>query len=538
MKLLYRLLLAPLVAVILMVLLSLIAFQAQRTQKAALDDLTENALVGINAITRMRANILRTHAGVYRVFTWTGSLGESYAEKESKALMSAFDAELPKFTQWMVSPVLDEEDRKAAKELESIAKVYRKTIADAIDMASMDMNTGIAMMQTADEQFRKLSTIVDKMVEKEQKEAEAAQKSATETYQRSISLTIISLLIAAVSAALISLLIARKISGQISEAARVAGRVAQGDLTGQLPNAGEDEIGQLLQALGRMQNDLRGVVSEISQHATHLGQSANTMRDSSGSIDDAVRQQSESITSTAAAIEEMTASIGQVSENAESARSIAQRTAEIALNGKQLVSGASSEINKIAQTVQTTATAMHDLQSSSQEISNIANVIRDIADQTNLLALNAAIEAARAGEAGRGFAVVADEVRKLAEKTAVATNEIKTMIERIQSQSDQAAAQMRAASGQVDSGVELIGNLRTPLDELNNCSNQALSALVELADAVREQQSTSLSITRNVETIAQSSETTASNAADGSQIAREVAQTASTLSTVVARFRT
>lgn len=538
MNLFQRLLIAPAAALLLMLMLGGIAYQSLKSQQQSLDDLANQRIGSIAAVADMRANVLRTHAGVYRIFTWTGTQNDDYLEKEAKILLATFDTHLPNFSQWASNNKLSEEEKKIAKEITAITIAYRKTAADALDMASVDMNSGITMMQTADEKFKLLSSAIDQLIDHEKKLSGDAQNEADSAYKRTVSVIVGSLILAIAATGIISFLMARAIAAQVRAATRLAGSVAQGNLSNVIPPAGKDEIGALLIALDQMQSGLRSVVSELGSNATHLDSASGTMRDSSQSISQAVRRQSDSIAGTAAAIEEMHASIGQVSDNAESARLVAQRTAEIAQTGKQLVANASAEIHKIAGTVKVTAAAMHDLQSSSLAISNIANVIRDIADQTNLLALNAAIEAARAGEAGRGFAVVADEVRKLAEKTAVATSEIKSMIEQIQKESNQATSQMEAASGQVASGVELIGNLQAPLDELHDCSRQALGALVELADAVREQQEGSLQITRNVETIAHESEATSHNAENGLTIAKDLATTAETLQSLVGRFRT
>jgi methyl-accepting chemotaxis protein len=290
-------------------------------------------------------------------------------------------------------------------------------------------------------------------------------------------------------------------------------------------------------SLASMQSNLRGVVGEISQAVGNLGQASATMRDAAGGITASIHQQSERISSAAASIEELTVSIAQVSDHASDARSIADRTATIADEGRRMTQEAAAEITLIERTVEETAAAMSELQASSQKISDVANVINDIADQTNLLALNAAIEAARAGEQGRGFAVVADEVRKLAEKTSSATHEIKTMIETIQQQGDGAATRMREAQGQVAAGVSMIGRLQQPLDELQTGAAAAREALTELAGLAEAQRRSSTEISQHVEEVAQLGQSNAQAIAHTEAAAHDLDQMAQQLGNSVARFR-
>jgi methyl-accepting chemotaxis protein len=296
-------------------------------------------------------------------------------------------------------------------------------------------------------------------------------------------------------------------------------------------------VGQLLEALARMQQSLSEVIGEIAANALRVKESARDMSSTADQISISVQTQSDAVSGTAAAVEEMTVSMAQVSDNADSARGVAEQTAQTAADGKQLVVGAATEINKIAESVTCTARTIQNLQESSQKISNIANVIKEIADQTNLLALNAAIEAARAGEQGRGFAVVADEVRKLAERTGKSTSEIKEMIDSIQSQTGAAVTQMTLASEQVDTGVTMIRNLQEPLERLTVCSATAVTSLVELASAAHEQSGAATMISQNIERIAQMGEENSISAARSHGKAKDLDVMADGLQAVVNRFR-
>lgn len=201
-------------------------------------------------------------------------------------------------------------------------------------------------------------------------------------------------------------------------------------------------------------------------------------------------------------------------------------------------------VNKIAGNLQVMSQKTRDIATSVEalskrvgEIDGIVKLIKEIADQTNLLALNAAIEAARAGEQGRGFAVVADEVRKLAERTGKSTSEIKEMIDSIQSQTDAAVKQMTLASERVDTGVTMIRNLQAPLEHLTVCSATAVTSLADLASAAHEQSGAATMISQNIERIAQMGEENTASAARSHTKAKDLDLMADGLQAVVNRFR-
>ncbi len=277
--------------------------------------------------------------------------------------------------------------------------------------------------------------------------------------------------------------------------------VGSGDLTVSLPVDSHDEVGQTKDSFNRFLATLRGMVGEVKSNSVRLLDGIDVVAQETERVSAGSRQQVSSANATASAVEQMTASVAHI---AESARNAEQMTHEAGRVSQQLVSDVretSNEIALISQTIEQLEAVLKGLDSRSMEINNIVGVIKDISDQTNLLALNAAIEAARAGEQGRGFAVVADEVRKLAERTGVSTVEIGNMIGLIQSETKSAVASMEAAVQQVHRGADKSRSVTQTIEGIEKNAQDVEKALASIATATTEQSAASHEIARNIERI-------------------------------------
>jgi len=239
----------------------------------------------------------------------------------------------------------------------------------------------------------------------------------------------------------------------------------------------------------------------------------------------------------AASIEELTTSIEMVAGNAQDAEQIASESGRRSDQGAVQVKDATDEMMRIAQNVNETAQQMATLSEQSLQIGSIANVIKEVADQTNLLALNAAIEAARAGEQGRGFAVVADEVRKLAERTTNSAQEISSMIASIQGNTDQASATMQQGNQRVTEGVALAGRAGESMRLISEGSRGVVNAVTDISNSLREQRTTSSDITRRIEHIAHMTEETSTTVSQVAATAGHLKAMADELKLAVSGFR-
>jgi methyl-accepting chemotaxis protein len=310
------------------------------------------------------------------------------------------------------------------------------------------------------------------------------------------------------------------------------------DLTQRVAVSGKDEVSEMGRAFNALMDSLQVALNQVRADAQEVSSAATQMASASNQVAESSRVQSESAASTAAAVEEVTVSINQVADNTRETRTVSEQACELSTQGEKSARAAAEQMLGTAQSVGHSMQLIERLSQRSNEISGIVKVIRDIAEQTNLLALNAAIEAARAGEQGRGFAVVADEVRKLAERTATSTSEISGMIDAIQGEVARAVENLKTNNEQVAQGKSLAEEVASTLARINQGARITMERINDISSAAAEQGTASNDIARNVEKIAQMTEETSAAISQASTTAQQLEALASKLHAEVAQFKT
>ena len=309
------------------------------------------------------------------------------------------------------------------------------------------------------------------------------------------------------------------------------------DLTKRVAYNASDEIGSMVSALNRMLEKVQTSMHSIQDSMGEVKGAVSALSIASNEVATSSASQSSAAASMAANIEELTVSINTVSDSAGDARKLATESADISEEGGQIIQRTVDEMSTISDMVSRASGVIESLGKDADQISAVVQVIKDVADQTNLLALNAAIEAARAGEQGRGFAVVADEVRKLAERTTKSTLDIAGMVDTIQQSANKAVGEMQQVVGQVAQGRELANNAGLRMNNIRQSAQHVTAAIVDISSALKEQSIASQDIARHVENIAQMTDENHAAADHTADSARRLDTLSQDVAQVISSFR-
>ena len=381
-----------------------------------------------------------------------------------------------------------------------------------------------------------MNAVLGKLLDLNDKQTRETNINAAAQYSVAFNLVVGLLVIATILTMLFAWLLTRSITQPIAQALTAAEQISEGDLTQPIKVDGADEAGRLLGAMKKMQEKLRDTLQRISGSATQLASAAeelNTVTDESAR---GLTRQNNEIEQAATAVNQMTSAVEEVARNAVSTSDASKTATSTASDGRELVLETVGAIERMSGDVLSTAELIGNLANESRDIGKVLDVIRGLADQTNLLALNAAIEAARAGEAGRGFAVVADEVRALAHRTQQSTSEIERMIGSIQNGTEQAVNSMRNSTERAESTLSIAKGAGLSLETINQAIVQINERNLVIASAAEEQAQVAREVDRNLVNIRDLSVQSATGANQTSAASNELSRLAVDLNSMVARF--
>ncbi|MFS2067839.1 methyl-accepting chemotaxis protein [Pseudomonas sp. CT11-2] len=433
------------------------------------------------------------------------------AGDEEAALFKTFSATLDKYLQ----AVREMMELSRQNKLDEMLNLINTRIKDGTDQMGEQLNKLIAINKAG---------------------ATAADAEAKEQFAFATNGIIVVSAVAALMTVLLAWLLTRSIITPLNRAVLAAETIASGNLSKVIEVDGNDEPARLLGALATMQTNLRKTIEQIAGSATQLGAAAEELSTVTQEASRGLQQQNNEIEQAATAVNEMTAAVEEVARNAVSTSEASNQSTQAAREGRDRVVETVDAIQTMTHDVQNTALMIEGLATQGRDIGKVLDVIRAIAEQTNLLALNAAIEAARAGEAGRGFAVVADEVRALAHRTAQSTQEIEKMVAGIQNGTGEAVSSMQQSNQRTQSTLEMARAAGVALEQITSSIQLINERNLVIASASEEQAQVSREVDRNLVNIRDLATQSAAGANQTSAATHELSRLAVDLNAMVARF--
>ncbi len=427
---------------------------------------------------------------------------------------------------------------QAAKELSSHWKSYCNAVErnDAQTAATL-MKQGSSMVLAAAPKFDTVREQLEGLIQINNEIAAGELAESRALFVADVWKLASGVGIAALIAAGLGVWFTRTLRRSFSDVSATLGQIAKGDLTRQLDQQRKDEFGELAVHFNTSIASLRDVIVEVNATSQQVAAASTQIAASAEEMAAGMTRQTQETTQTSAAVTEMSSSVGEIAAKASQTAMQAKQSGDLARTGGDAVSNVVREIEQVNQIVGQAADIITSLGDKSEQIGRIVGVINDIADQTNLLALNAAIEAARAGEHGRGFAVVADEVRKLAERTTVATKEVSESIASIRTETQRAVGQIAEGTSKVRQSVDSAAKAGAGMTSIVESSQSVTDLIQSIAAAAEEQSAATEQVSRAVETVAAVARESASGASQASEAAGSLSAKAEQLRALVGRFK-
>jgi methyl-accepting chemotaxis protein len=459
MKLGLKLLAAPLLTACVMLAAGQIDALLSAHDAAAERAADQTRLHHLKIVSGLQDQLSLVHASVYRALTLVASLDDKKIKAVRADVAQRLDRIRHSFSNVAASYAQDATLQSSIEQISGSIDSYQKQTDSAIDLSTVDPNTGIAAMQTADVTFGDLAQHAREVVAHiDQARDAAAAASATHTAHQNLLFAALALIIAT-AAVSVSWLMQRQLVADLADAGRIANSVAQGRLEAVPASTRQDEVGDMLRALSNMTRELNVTLRTVRDSSTSIHTASVEITRGNYDLSSRTEETASSLEQTAVAIKEFGDSIMQTADSAQQARDYASSSADVARRGGSVVA-------KVVST-------MDEILANSRTIGDIVATIDSIAFQTNLLALNAAVEAARAGEQGRGFAVVASEVRSLAQRSADAARQIRNMI--------------GASVDRVESGAKLVADAGSTMTDIVGSVQRVSDIIARISEAAAEQ---------------------------------------------------
>ncbi len=534
-----RLLMAFLACALITLAVGLTGWSGMGTLGRNLDAIVSNNVVSIYKASNARANSVAHYRDLHRALLFKYMATSANGYSEAVASMKDNQAEVEQlFKEYLQTPQADDE-RLASEQFEKAWPVYIRLANEVIAKVEAGDLSGATRLfeQEVAQAYKAVNDALKIIVASNNRQSgEAAQGAGADSFNANLTL-ICGVVIAFLAAIGLGLIITRSITRPLARAVESANRVAAGDLSRPMESGGKDEIGSLLKAMDVMQGNLKTTVRNIAQAADQLASASEELNAVTEESSRALVRQNDEIQQAATAVNEMTSAVEEVARNAASTSQASEQTSRSAAQGRDQVRNAVASVSAMADEITQSTDKVEVLASRVEDITKTLEVIRAIAEQTNLLALNAAIEAARAGEQGRGFAVVADEVRALAHRTQASTAEIENMMNLMRAGAEEAVTAMTRSRNLASTTRVQAVQAEEALDEITEGVSVINEKNLVIASAAEEQAQVTREVDRNLSTIQELSSQTATGAHQTSASSAELSKLAASFNVLVARFK-
>lgn len=518
----------------LVIFLGLFAMYQLKNVRVQGEDLSDKGIPSLSALNTINDTMLRLRITAYRLLVDREEDKVSATVASTEELKGRLVGAMAHYEKL----IDDDLERAQYESFSRLVREYVVVIGELIQLSNA--NRPADMLALLGGKYKKASDELGVQMAAlnkiNQDGAADSDQRADQAYTDAMTGIVAFIIVAALLTGLMALLFTRSITRPLTQAVQVAQVIAKGDLTESFDVAGADEPAQLLSALKTMQQNLKSTILNIGDSSNQLASAAEELNAVTEDSTRGLHQQSHEIEQAATAVNEMTAAVDEVARNAVATFEASKESTQTAKHGQQQVCKTVESIRLLSDDVTRTSAELKILGDGVTNISKVLDVIRAIAEQTNLLALNAAIEAARAGEAGRGFAVVADEVRALAHRTQTSTQEIEQMVGTIQKGSAGAMSAMQASTQRAHQTLEIAQDAGGALERITDAINQISERNLVIASASEEQAQVAREVDRNLVNIRDLAVQTSAGANQTSAASQDLSKLATNLNILVARF--